>query len=1107
MDDDIFFEGVPDPLKSIGAIDLSQTPAEKGKDASKDNEKVKEKEVEKVKEKEKDVSVAKVAAAATATDASAVSTDKCKDTSKDKEKEKKKDVSVANVVATAAAPAADASAVSADKSKDTSKDKVKEKEVDKVKVEVKGKEVEKVKDKEKEASKIAAAAVPVTDVSAASTDKSKDTSKDKVKEKEVEKVSDKEKEKDVEKEKDASQIAAEAVPVTDVSAISTDKIKDTSKDKVKEKEVEKANDKEKDASKVAAAAAAAAAAVPAIDESAVSTDKSKDTSKDKAKEEEVEKVKDKEKEKDVSKVATAAVPVTDVSAVSADKSKDTSKDKVKEKEVEKVKDKEKEKDASKVPAAAAVPAIDVSAASTDKSKDTGKDKVKEKEVEKVSDKEKEKDVSKVATAAAPVIDASAVSADKSKDTSKDKAKEEVEKLKDKEKEKDASKVPAAAAVPAIDASAVTTDKSKDTSEDKVKEKEVEKVKDKEKEKETVKGKGKGKEVEKVNDKEKEKDVSRVAAAAAPATDKSSVSSSANKALDLKDTKGNDDDDFLSSSDASAPKTAASVNSLPTPQQSTPAVKAVKSKVEDDYGDLFGDDEPAVKASKPASAAAVNSLSEKAAAAAEEDELFGDMTIKATKPAAATSSATVTSGVGQTQFSEEFDDLFGSDAASFTVVPQKLEGSSGDSTSVANAKQATKGAPARIAMSLSLPSTIASAAVGANKDAIDEDLDFLSWLGDATPERAATPTSVIEGTTDTHDSAANKSKNSKSKSSHVSEPSANSPTHAQSKVKAMMDVFFDDLFGGQQRPEEIAEQSTPTKARLTSADFEVRVRDMVSSSFVDVDSLRNLLLEGGYVPVQHRAQVWSVLLTGSCSSFDDAELRDTQNLSTLGSDLVNYGQLVSDCETIVKRDDASAGGLNLQNDLQDILILYCTRREREYNSVMCQMLLPLMLIPSSFTKESASSCFYSFSSEFTPLLSLDNSIQRTAIETVHSWVRLLVVYHSPAVAHHLDRVLPGWELAASLPTNKSESEMEMEAETGTEAETETETETQATEGSPDDESCVAVELEKIVDKESWGIPLQWVCAMFAGSIPAEHSCFLYDWALVSGQRYAGDYKLL
>ena len=107
--------------------------------------------------------------------------------------------------------------------------------------------------------------------------------------------------KDVEKEKDASQIAAEAVPVTDVSAISTDKIKDTSKDKVKEKEVEKANDKEKDASKVPAAAA-----VPAIDESAVSTDKSKDTGKDKVKEKEVEKVSDKEKEKDVSKVATAA---------------------------------------------------------------------------------------------------------------------------------------------------------------------------------------------------------------------------------------------------------------------------------------------------------------------------------------------------------------------------------------------------------------------------------------------------------------------------------------------------------------------------------------------------------------------------------------------------------------------------------------------------------------------------------------------------------------------------------------------------------------------------------------------------------------------------------
>ena len=118
----------------------------------------------------------------------------------------------------------------------------------------------------------------------------------------------------------------------------------------------------------------------------------------------------------------------------------------------------------------------------------------------------------------------------------------------------------------------------------------------------------------------------------------------------------------------------------------------------------------------------------------------------------------------------------------------------------------------------------------------------------------------------------------------------------------------------------------------------------------------------------------------------------------------------------------------------------------------------------------------------------------------------VVYHSPAVAHHLDRVLPGWELAACSPSSRelSSSEVDMEMETLTETETETvaETDKEATDGSPDDEPCAAVEQEKAVEKESWGIPLQWMCGMFSGSIPAEHSCFLYDWALVSGQRYAG-----
>jgi hypothetical protein len=32
--------------------------------------------------------------------------------------------------------------------------------------------------------------------------------------------------------------------------------------------------------------------------------------------------------------------------------------------------------------------------------------------------------------------------------------------------------------------------------------------------------------------------------------------------------------------------------------------------------------------------------------------------------------------------------------------------------------------------------------------------------------------------------------------------------------------------------------------------------------------------------------------------------------------------------------------------------------------------------------------------------------------VHFWLRLLVTYHSPKLAQHLDRVVPGWEKAST-----------------------------------------------------------------------------------------------
>ena len=442
-------------------------------------------------------------------------------------------------------------------------------------------------------------------------------------------------------------------------------------------------------------------------------------------------------------------------------------------------------------------------------------------------------------------------------------------------------------------------------------------------------------------------------------------------------------------------------------------------------------------------------------------------------------ATVGSTVGPTdmsQFSEEFDDLFGTDLPAVSVtasVPQFLATKDVTVESEGSKEVQSKDVPA----------------VSAKPTTDDDDLDFLSWLGDASPPLKSTA-SVTEST---HSAAGRADVTTKESKIKAHTPTTvggalSSPTQSQSKVKAMMDVFFDDLFGGQERQEVSADRGTPSKVLMTATEFETRVKEAVSSSFSDSSALHSLLLVGGYVPCQYRAQVWCVLLTGSCTSFQDAELKDTQRMSALASVLPNIGTLLADCEAAAKSANRNVDGIHgskVQEDMQDILILYCSRREKEYSTVLCHLLSPLLLGSNSFSKEMASFCFYTLASVFAPLLSLDNTLLQVALSTVHSWLRLLVMYHSPAAAQHLDRVLPGWEVAA---------DMSGQASTFTENAAETESESGRSAGS-DSPGCSK--------KESWGIPLHWMSGMFCGSLPPDQSCFVIDWSLISKQRYAGE----
>ena len=63
--------------------------------------------------------------------------------------------------------------------------------------------------------------------------------------------------------------------------------------------------------------------------------------------------------------------------------------------------------------------------------------------------------------------------------------------------------------------------------------------------------------------------------------------------------------------------------------------------------------------------------------------------------------------------------------------------------------------------------------------------------------------------------------------------------------------------------------------------------------------------------------------------------------------------------------------------------------------------------AGFTTDKAlsSSCFHALVSSFVPLMLLDSPAYSLAVGKVHSWLRLLVSYHAPALVQHLDR----WQL--------------------------------------------------------------------------------------------------
>jgi len=367
----------------------------------------------------------------------------------------------------------------------------------------------------------------------------------------------------------------------------------------------------------------------------------------------------------------------------------------------------------------------------------------------------------------------------------------------------------------------------------------------------------------------------------------------------------------------------------------------------------------------------------------------------------------------------------------------------------------------------------------------DDREFLSWLGES-PQSSPTHADTVTS----------------SKLQIKKPPSLN-------VVNRDMDSFFDEIFGNSANEIESG-RSTPQTQKRSMKSFMAELKEAIESSFPDVENLRKLLMDAGYIPVTMRGQIWSLLLTGSCN--EDQEIK---SFKPNDNAIPNQSRVLSDCDAVVNKWIKANGGSSIDSkqirqDLNDILVLYSLRREVEYSPLFCNLLAPLLLNPSPFSRGLASTSFYALTSNFMPLVNLQAAALEVAVDLLHSWLRLLLSYHNPSLVQHLDRVLPGWEMSTSVFSAtdaafkasdvKTSADLDMlERELGIDNSDDIGATWTASGG--DDGP---VESAHAQNRQGGCIPLHWICGMFAGSIPADQSCYILDWSLLENERYLGLY---
>jgi hypothetical protein len=406
----------------------------------------------------------------------------------------------------------------------------------------------------------------------------------------------------------------------------------------------------------------------------------------------------------------------------------------------------------------------------------------------------------------------------------------------------------------------------------------------------------------------------------------------------------------------------------------------------------------------------------------------------------------------------------------------------------------------------------------------EEDDFLDWLsagvsGNGTSEEGAVTTATTE-TSDSVDSFF-------SSLLGVDDDNAGPEKEMGMGLDLDLDVEVEAVEPTQTSVRAAAGPSSTSRHEATEADTVLAITKLTSSSLANVTQLKQLLQYLGRVPIEMRGRVWSILVAGSCTEdFEAKHFRSSKGdigaayERTMTEDIAT---VLTKCEGLTATDTKRC-----EKDLRDLLVLYCLRHDTEYHSILCHILAPLVVSHMPTPRAIAYSCFYSLCKDFVPLINLTPTNFASALNLISTNTRLLVCYHFPQLALHLDRLLPGWErftmsvaskqAAAEAKTSEAavgldelEKMMGLGLNTLEEEEaTRRQAQRRMTAGGIGGSTTKASPSSFDVNSsggDSGCIPVHWVCGIFASSLPIEEAALLWDWAVTVGLQYAGVYLLV